>query len=260
MTLTYHDYLAIEKLLDLQVPRSDPPEHDETLFIVIHQTYELWFKQFLHELDRAEERLEADDLWGCIATLKRMRMVMKTLVQQVDILETMTPLSFVSFRERLDTASGLQSVQFRIIEFRLGFKRARILESIGDEVPLRDQLAAAFEAPALQDVFHRFLSRSGCDIPAEVLERDVREAVTGNEAVQDELLRMYRDKPDFSVMLELLTDLDEGLQEWRYRHVKLAERTIGAKIGTGGSDGVQFLKKTLFQSLFPDLWAIRSRM
>lgn len=260
MTLTYHDYLAIEKLLDLQVPRSDPPEHDETLFIVIHQTYELWFKQFLHELDRAEERLDADDLWGCIATLKRMRMVMKTLVQQVDILETMTPLSFVSFRERLDTASGLQSVQFRIIEFRLGFKRARILESIGDEVPLRDQLVAAFEAPALQDVFHRFLSRSGCDIPAEVLERDVREAVTGNEAVQDELLRMYRDKPDFSVMLELLTDLDEGLQEWRYRHVKLAERTIGAKIGTGGSDGVQFLKKTLFQSLFPDLWAIRSRM
>ena len=260
MTLTYHDYLAIEKLLDLQVPRSDPAEHDETLFIVIHQTYELWFKQFLHELDRAEERLDADDLWGCIATLKRMRMVMKTLVQQVDILETMTPLSFVSFRDRLDTASGLQSVQFRILEFRLGFKRARILESIGDEVPLRDQLAAAFEAPALQDVFHRFLSRVGCDIPAEVLERDVREAVTGNEAVQDELLRMYREKPDFSVLLELLTDLDEGLQEWRYRHVKLAERTIGTKIGTGGSDGVQFLKKTLFQSLFPDLWAIRSRM
>jgi len=187
-------------------------------------------------------------------------MVMKTLVQQVDILETMTPLSFVSFRERLDTASGLQSVQFRILEFRLGFKRARILESIGDEVPLKDQLVAAFEAPALQDVFHQFLSRNGCDIPTEVLERDVREAITGNEAVQDELLRMYRDKPDFSVLLELLTDLDEGLQEWRYRHVKLAERTIGAKIGTGGSDGVQFLKKTLFQSLFPDLWAIRSRM
>jgi len=260
MALTYHSYLELEKLLALQVPRSEPPEHDETLFIVIHQTYELWFKEFLHELDRAEDRLDADDLWGCIATLKRMRMVMKTLVQQVDILETMTPLSFLSFRDRLDTASGLQSVQFRILEFRLGFKRARILESISDEVPLRDELAAAFEARALQDALHGFLSRSGCDIPAEVLERDVREAITGNDAVQEELLRMYRDKPDFSVMLELLTDLDEGLQEWRYRHVKLAERTIGTKIGTGGSDGIDFLKKTLFQPLFPDLWAIRSRM
>ena len=179
---------------------------------------------------------------------------------ELDILETMTPLSFLSFRDRLDTASGLQSVQFRILEFRLGFKRARILESIGDEVPLRDELAAAFEARALQDALHGFLSRSGCDIPAEVLDRDVREAITGNDAVQEELLRMYRDKPDFSVMLELLTDLDEGLQEWRYRHVKLAERTIGTKIGTGGSDGIDFLKKTLFQPLFPDLWAIRSRM
>lgn len=260
MVLTYHDYLEIEKLLDIQVPRSDPPEHDETLFIIIHQTYELWFKQFLHEMDRAEKCLDADDLWGCIATLKRMRMVMKTLVQQVDILETMTPLSFVSFRDRLETASGFQSIQFRILEFRLGHKRARMLESVAEGVPLRDELAAAFEARSLQDVLHAFLSRNGCEIPDEVLERDVREAIGPSEAVQEQLLHLYREKPDYSVLLELLTDLDEGLQEWRYRHVKLAERTIGTKIGTGGSDGVEFLKRTLFQPLFPDLWAIRSRM
>jgi tryptophan 2,3-dioxygenase len=260
MTLTYHDYLKIEDLLDIQVPRSDPPEHDETLFIIIHQTYELWFKQFLHEMDRTEQLLATDDLWGCIATLKRMRMVMKTLVQQVDILETMTPLSFVSFRDRLDTASGFQSMQFRILEFRLGHKRAGLLDAIEAGVPLRDRVQAAFDAPTLQDAFHGFLSRMGCQIPDDVLDRDVTQPIAGNDAVQEELLRVYQQQPDVTVMLELLTDIDEGLQEWRYRHVKLAERTIGSKIGTGGSDGVEFLKKSLFRPVFPDLWAIRSRM
>ena len=195
-----------------------------------------------------------------LATLKRMRMILKTLVQQVDILETMTPLSFVSFRDRLDTASGFQSVQFRIIEFRLGHKRQRILDMTPEGVPLREELAESFEKRSLLDVLNGFLSRSGCDIPGEVLERDVKEANSANEGVQRELLRMYREKPDVSVLLELLTDIDEGIQEWRYRHVKLAERTIGAKIGTGGSDGVEFLKRTLFTPLFPDLWAIRSEM
>lgn len=260
MTLTYHDYLKIEDLLDIQVPRSDPPEHDETLFIIIHQTYELWFKQFLHEMDRTEQLMAADDLWGCVATLKRMRMVMKTLVQQVDILETMTPLSFVSFRDRLDTASGFQSMQFRILEFRLGHKRAGLLDAIEEGVPLRDRVRAAFDAPTLQDAFHGFLARMGCQIPAEVLDRDVTQPIAPNEAVQEELLRVYQQQPDVTVLLELLTDIDEGLQEWRYRHVKLAERTIGSKIGTGGSDGVEFLKKSLFRPMFPDLWAIRSRM
>ena len=260
MTLTYHDYLGISKLLDIQTPRSEPAEHDETLFIIIHQTYELWFKQFLHEMDRAEHCLNEDDLWGCVATLKRMRMILKTLVQQVDILETMTPLSFVSFRDRLDTASGFQSVQFRIIEFRLGYKRQRVLDMTPEGVPLRDELVQSLNAPCLLDVLNSYLSRSGCDIPQEILDRDVTQAITENEGVQKELLRMYREKPDISVLLELLTDIDEGIQEWRYRHVKLAERTIGTKIGTGGSDGVEFLKRTLFTPLFPDLWAIRSEM
>ena len=260
MTLTYHDYLKIENLLDIQVPRSDPPEHDETLFIIIHQTYELWFKQFLHEMDRTEQLLTIDDLWGCIATLKRMRMVMKTLVQQVDILETMTPLSFVSFRDRLDTASGFQSMQFRILEFRLGHKRAGLLDAIEEGVPLRDRVQAAFDAPTLQEALHGFLARQGCQIPDEVLDRDVTQPIAPNDAVQEALLRVYKQQPDITVMLELLTDIDEGLQEWRYRHVKLAERTIGSKIGTGGSDGVEFLKKSLFRPVFPDLWAIRSRM
>ena len=260
MTLTYHDYLGIPEILELQTPRSNPAEHDETLFIIIHQTYELWFKQFLHELDMAESCLNSDDLWGCVATFKRIRMILKTLVQQVDILETMTPLSFVSFRDRLDTASGFQSVQFRIIEFRLGYKRQRILDMTAEGVPLRDKLADALEKPSLMDVLNAYLSRLGCDIPKDVLERDVCEATVPSEGVQNALLKLYREKPDVSVMLELLTDIDEGIQEWRYRHVKLAERTIGAKIGTGGSDGVEFLKRTLLTPLFPDLWAIRSEM
>ncbi|MGB1072143.1 MAG: tryptophan 2,3-dioxygenase family protein, partial [Planctomycetota bacterium] len=136
----------------------------------------------------------------------------------------------------------------------------RILDMTAEGVPLRDQLVEAMEKPSLMDVLNGFLSRMGCDIPKEVLDRDVREATAPSEDVQNELLKMYRERPDVSVMLELLTDIDEGIQEWRYRHVKLAERTIGAKIGTGGSDGVEFLKRTLFTPLFPDLWAIRSEM
>ena len=175
MTLTYHDYLGIPEILELQTPRSEPAEHDETLFIIIHQTYELWFKQFLHEQDMAEKCLRSDDLWGCIATLKRMRMILKTLVQQVDILETMTPLSFVSFRDRLDTASGFQSVQFRIIEFRLGHKRQRILDMTGKDVPLREDLERAMDQPSLMDVLNGFLARMGCDIPKERSEEHTSE-------------------------------------------------------------------------------------
>ena len=260
MTLTYQDYLQIGKLLDLQVSRSDPPEHDETLFIIIHQTYELWFKQFLHEMDRAEQCMLDGDLWGCIATLKRMRMVMKTLVGQVDILETMTPLSFVSFRDRLETASGFQSYQFRELEFRLGFKREAMANFHPEGTPGHERVQAAFKSPTLIDHLYRFLELNGATIPTDLLERDVSEPNVADERVQEELLRLYKERPDISILLELLTDLDEGLQEWRYRHVKLAERTIGDKQGTGGSLGVEFLKKSLFRPMFPDLWAIRSKM
>ncbi len=257
MNLTYPTYLQLSKLLDLQQPRSEPAEHDEMLFIVIHQVYELWFKLMLHELEKIQRNFEANELYAAIATFKRVRTVMKTLVGQVDILETMTPMSFASFRERLDTASGLQSVQFREVEFLLGSKRARALEALEEGSAERLRLEQRYKQPTVIDSFYRFLLHRGMAVPRELLERDVTQPNEPSPPLQEELHRVYQEQPDLVILLELMTDFDEGLQEWRYRHVKLVERTIGAKKGTGGSAGVEFLKKSLFTPVFPDLWAIR---
>ncbi len=260
MTLTYASYLELDTLLDLQHPRSEPPEHDEMLFIVIHQTYELWFKLLLHELERAREELTRAQVYGAIHTFKRARTVMKTLVGQVDILETMTPMSFASFRDRLDTASGFQSVQFRELEFLLGHKRRRVLEHVAPESAARATLLRRLGEPSVYDGVYALLRELGERIPDDVIARAPDEAHEANASVQESLLRLYHQRPDLVILFELMTDLDEGLQEWRYRHVKMVERTIGAKIGTGGSSGVEFLKATLFRPVFPDLWAIRDRL
>jgi tryptophan 2,3-dioxygenase len=260
MPLTYSSYLKLDDLLELQQARSTPPEHDEMLFIVIHQTYELWFRLVLHEIEKVKRDFLANDLYGAIATLKRMRTVMKTLVGQVDILETMTPMSFNSFRDRLDTASGLQSVQFRELEFVLGSKRTRVLEALAPGSEDRKRLEQRLTEPTLIDAFYRFLGQRGVNVPRELLERDVTRSTEPSPALQEGLLAVYRQQPELVILLELMTDFDEGLQEWRYRHVKLVERTIGAKKGTGGSAGVEFLKQSLFQPVFPDLWAIRHQM
>jgi tryptophan 2,3-dioxygenase len=260
MALTYASYLQLDRLLDLQEPRSDPAEHDEMLFIVIHQTYELWFKLLLHETDKIVRNFEANDLYGAIATFKRTRTIMKTLVGQLDILETMTPLSFASFRNRLDTASGFQSFQFRELEFRYGYKRGNVTGAIPDSESGKGRVAARLDQPSVVDGFYRLLVHRGAAIPSELLEKDVRLPTQPNERVQAEILRLYQEQPELVILFELMTDFDEGLQEWRYRHVKLVERTIGAKKGTGGSAGVEFLKAGLFQPLFPDLWAVRHRM
>ena len=257
--LTYRTYLELDQLLDLQHPRSTPAEHDEMLFIVIHQVYELWFKLLLHEADKLRRELSADDLYGAIATFQRMRTVMKTLVAQLDVLETMTPRSFASFRDRLDTASGFQSSQFRELEFVLGYKRAGLARP-GSPVPDTRRLAERLEERTVLDHWYEFLSTRGLNVPDRLRQRDVRQPVVPDEALQAELLRAYQSMPDLVVLFELMLDFDEGLQEWRYRHVKVVERTIGAKLGTGGSAGVEFLKGTLFRPLFADLWAIRHRM
>jgi tryptophan 2,3-dioxygenase len=186
--------------------------------------------------------------------------VLKTLVGQVDILETMTPMSFSSFRDRLDTASGFQSVQFRELEFVLGNKREHSLNALEPGSADRAHLEQKFREPTLIDQFYRFLAQRGVTVPAELLNRDVAQPNQPNEALQESLLQVYQRQPELVILLELMTDFDEGLQEWRYRHVKLVERTIGAKKGTGGSAGVEFLKRSLFQPVFPDLWAIRHKM
>jgi len=260
MPLTYGRYLKIEELLALQQPASDPPEHDETLFIVIHQVYELWFKLLLHELDKVKRDYAQGDLFGAIATWKRARMVLKTLVGQIDVLETMTPMSFLTFRNRLDTASGFQSAQFREMEFLLGHKRADMVRLYPADEPGRGRLERRIGERSLYDHFYDFLEGRGVAIPATLRAREVTLPAEPHPAIQDELLRLYRDSPEVAILLELMTDFDEGLQEWRYRHVKMVERTIGTKQGTGGSSGAEYLRATLFHPVFADLWAIRNRL
>ncbi len=257
---TYGSYLMVPELLSLQRcvsvdPDSGKPEHDETLFIIIHQVYELWFKQMLHELDFIVDMLNDHKVNGARQHLKRVLKILKTLVGQIDILETMTPAEFASFRSFLANASGFQSAQFRELEFILGVKdRIQLDWFSGDE---GTRLNKRYDEPTLWDAFVRMLHRDGLSVPAEVLDRDVREPITENADLQALIVERYGDE-GFAGLCETLTDLDEGLQEWRYRHVMMVRRTIGTKPGTGGSDGASYLATTLFRPAFPDLWAIRT--
>ncbi len=260
MSITYSSYLKLDDLLACQQPVSPGPEHDETLFIVIHQVYELWFKQILHELDHLVRRLDADDLPAVHATFKRVLTVLKVQVAQIDILETMSPTSFLSFRSRLDAASGFQSPQFRELEFLLGARNPRMLQFHPEGTDARRRLERRLAEPGLWDVFVRFLARHGLAVPASLLDRDLASPNPETPDLQPGLVEIYRSRPELAQVCERLVDLDEGLQEWRYRHVKMVERTIGTKSGTGGSAGADYLKSTLFRPLFPDLWAIRAAL
>lgn len=260
MTVTYWNYLKLDQLLTIQEVKSDPPEHDETLFIIIHQVYELWFKLILHESDKLKNNLSDNDLFEAMHTLKRLRTVLKTLVGQLDILETMTPMSFTSFRDRLEAASGFQSTQFRELEFLLGYKRPEMLKFYSIDSPYYASLEGRLHQKSLVDHFYDFLEHQGVTVPGEIKSKEITAATQPNEAIQDAIYKLYKSQPNLAILFELMTDFDEGLQEWRYRHVKMVERTIGNKKGTGGSPGVEFLKQSLFQPIFPDLWAIRHRL
>jgi tryptophan 2,3-dioxygenase len=257
--LTYASYLRVDELLDLQTPRSQGPagpEHDELLFIVIHQVYELWFKQILHEADYLQGRLRANDSAHAAHAIRRILTILKTIVAQVDVMETMTPLQFNAFRGSLDSASGFQSLQFREIEFTLGYKRQALMQHL-DTLPSADRLAARYAAPTLWDGFLVFLEHNGYAVPSDELNRDVTQSLAPSPAIQAILIDIYRNNPQVSNLCERLIDLDEGFQEWRYRHVKMVERTIGIKSGTGGSSGAAYLATTI-KPFFPDLWAIRA--
>ena len=257
--VSYGRYLKIDELLALQQPR-DEVEHDEMLFIVIHQVYELWFKVIMHELDYACRLLSGGDRARALHTLKRVLTILKVLVAQLDILETMTPTEFLTFRERLTSASGFQSDQFRALEFSLGHKTRTALERFDEGTRARTALEARWSAPTLWDHFLGFLSGQGHPVPAELLERDNTLPVEPNADLQAVLVDIYRSDPATAELCERLVDLDEGIQEWRYRHVKMVERTIGSKSGTGGSAGSEYLRSTLNSPLFPDLWEIRARL
>jgi tryptophan 2,3-dioxygenase len=259
VSLTYSTYLKLDELLGCQRPKSEGPEHDEMLFIVIHQVYELWFKQMLHELDHLRDRLEHDALPAVYATLKRVLTILKVQVAQIDILETMSPTSFLSFRSRLEAASGFQSPQFRELEIVLG-RRNRKMLAHHEGTPGFARLERRLGEPSLWDGFVRFLDRHGFAVPPSLLERDLGESNPTCEELHPALIEIYRSHPHIAQICERLVDLDEGIQEWRYRHVKMVERTIGNKRGTGGSAGVQYLQTTLSEPLFPDLWAIRTEL
>ena len=267
--ITYISYLKVDELLSLQQPESDG-EHDEMLFIVIHQTYELWFKQILHEIAALQPALEAGKTHRSLAILGRVRTIMKTCVSQLDILETMTPLQFNTFRGRLQSSSGFQSAQFREVEAVLGRRDQAgagaekhtgmgMAEHLIPGSPARARVEAAMQRRSLWDSTLIYLESRGHKMPAEVMNRDVSVGYTDHAGVQEVLLEVHRNDAEAAMVCEALVDLDEGLQEWRYRHVKMVERTIGHKMGSGGSSGVGYLSSTLFRPVFADLWAIRSR-
>jgi tryptophan 2,3-dioxygenase len=254
--LNYSSYLKVEELLKLQEPLSEGPEHDELLFIVIHQTYELWFKELIHEFVAAQRALEAGDTHRALAILGRIRTILKICVAQIDILETMTPLQFNSFRSRLGESSGFQSAQFREVEAILGRRDSKAAGHLMAED--RAKVEHWMTQPALWDSVLRFIDLRGFKIPDSIIRRDFSKPYSSNQEVQTALIELHRKDSEASLVCERLVDIDEGLQEWRYRHVKMVERTIGRRTGTGGSTGADYLRSTLFNPTFPDLWEIRN--
>jgi len=260
MPVTYSSYLQLDELLSLQQPRPGPLEHDETLFVIIHQVYELWFKEVLHELDHLQRLLRANDTPLAAHTLKRVLTILKTLVAQIDVLETITPLSFLAFRDRLESGSGFQSHQFREIEFVMGKKGRPSFERYPEGSAQRQRVETRFSEPTLWDAFLGYLAANKYPVPQGLLQRDFSQHLAPSPEVQRILVEAYRKNPMVAQIAERLVDLDEGFMEWRYRHVKMVQRTIGTKPGTGGSAGAEYLMTTINQPAFPDLWAIRSEL
>jgi tryptophan 2,3-dioxygenase len=257
-SVNYTSYLALEEILGAQRPRSD--EHDEILFIVVHQVYELWFKQLIHELRYLQQMLEEGKEARASATFKRLLAILKLVVAQLDVIETMTPVQFLAFRERLESASGFQSGQFRELEAILGRRDPGVLEAYHEGSVDHGAVRAAMARPSVYDSFLHYLAARGYELPAEVLERDVTQPVVESEGVQRALLSVYRDDGAPAGVAERMVDFDEGFMEWRYHHVKMVERTIGSRPGTGGSPGAAYLRETLHRPFFPDLWTVRAEL
>ena len=256
--LTYTSYLALDEILGAQRPRSD--EHDEILFIVVHQVYELWFKELLHELAYLQRLLEEGRGSQALSTFKRILTILKLVVAQIDVIETLTPVQFLGFRERLESASGFQSAQFRELEAVLGRRDRTMLAAYEEGSEEYRHVEAALRRRSLYDSFLRYLALRGYEVSTDRLERDVTLPVEESEGVHAAVLAAYRDDGEAAQVCERMVDLDEGFQEWRYRHVKMVERTIGSRSGTGGSPGAQYLHTTLNQPMFPDLWSVRSEL
>ncbi|NRA67820.1 MAG: tryptophan 2,3-dioxygenase [Pseudobacteriovorax sp.] len=260
-TLTYDKYLKIHELLSLQEELSDPKEHDETLFIIIHQVYELWFKQILHETLRCQSLLDADVLLPALRSMRRIDAIQKVLIKQIDVLETMAPDEFNRFRSHLNPASGFQSHQFRVLEYKLGLKNRSYFKYYKHEPATIAKLEEVIHEPSLYDSFLRFLARKGFNTLTKLSEKPADHPHSYDEEVTQIFASIYQDhlqQHDLYSFLEALTDLDEQFILWRYRHMLMVERMIGSLSGTGGSLGAKYLATTLEKRLFPELWAARN--
>lgn len=256
--LNYTSYLAIDELLDLQHPVSEGPEHDELLFIVIHQVYELWFKQTLHEIDALKRALDARQGFDASAKLNRIKQILAVCIKQIDVLITMTPLQFGAFRDRLESASGFQSAQFRELEAVFGRRDPHFAEHLLPKD--RARVEKRMQEPSIWDSMLQYVNWCGFAIPADVVERDFSQQYESREEVREALLELHRTHHEAMNLCELLVDVEVSLKEWRYRHVMMVERTIGTKTGTGGSSGAGYLNSTLSNPRsFPELWEIRAR-
>jgi tryptophan 2,3-dioxygenase len=260
-SMSYGDYLALAEILNAQRPVSD--SHDETLFIIIHQTTELWMKLAIHELEAALALIRADQLRPAFKMLARVSRVQSQLIQSWDVLATLTPSDYLTFRDKLGHASGFQSFQYRRIEFMLGNKNRAMLAPHSHDAAVHGLLKATLEAPSLYDEAIRLLARRGLAIAPQCVDRDFSLAYAAHPSVRDAWLAVYRDTErhwDLYEFAEELVDLEDWFQQWRFRHVTTVERIIGSKRGTGGTAGVAYLRKALDIRFFPELWDVRTAL
>lgn len=248
--LSYNTYLKVPELIKLQETLSDPTSHDELLFLVIHQTYELWFKQILHEIDATVLWLGEDRVFRANHSLKVVLEIEKILVSQIHILETMAPIGFLEFRDKLNPASGFQSMQFRELEFVSGAKDKKLLEFFADDAFSTEHLQRRFDSPSLADVFWKLLERRGFQVGS--IDERVASIV--------KILEKTEKNPEIYILQDLLIEHDKNISLWRYHHVLMVERMLGSKRGTGGSEGVGYLKTTLSKRLFPEIWEARTHL
>ena len=261
--MTYGSYLALDELLHAQHPLSSPEHHDELLFIIQHQTTELWLKLVIHELDSARTLLAADDLAAALKRIARVKHIQESLIQQWSVLATLTPTEYVQFRGVLANASGFQSAQYRAVEFALGNKNAKMIKVFDAEPGNQQMLIEALHRPSLYDEFLRYLGRHGYPIPNKLLTRDVTKAHVFTPELVSVFAEIYgaeREHWSAYETCEELVDLEDNFQLWRFRHLRTVARTIGSKKGTGGSSGTAFLQRALDLTFFPELYAVRTEL
>jgi tryptophan 2,3-dioxygenase len=261
--LTYGSYLQLDQVLSAQQPLSSPEHHDEMLFIIQHQTTELWLKLLLHELWAGCAALAADDLGDALKKIARIKHIQRSMIEQWSVLATLTPTEYAQFRGTLANSSGFQSAQYRAVEFLLGNKNAKMLRVFEGEPENAAMLTDALEAPSLYDQFLRYLARHGHAVPQRLLDRDVTVAHIFDDDLCDVLTAIYENAEEHWEEYEAceeLVDLEDSFQLWRFRHLRTVQRTIGMKRGTGGSSGVGFLQKALELTFFPELFEVRTRI